>query len=127
MAEIDENPSPFTDVYQLRMTHAVALFFPAAIQGAVFHGAWWWALGFGGLCALFTALARFRFLVQNTSWFLGSVLWNVTVQIVLLLIGLLVHRLWIPMLGVAWIVVTMFSDSPELSQLEKEWRLPSWR
>lgn len=123
--EIDENP--FTDVYQLRMTHAVVLFLPSGIQGAVFHGAWWPALWFGGLFALLAVLKRFRFLVRNTSWFLGSVLWNVIIQIALLLIGLFVHRLWVPMLGIAWVVVTLFSDSPELSELEKKWRLPSWR
>lgn len=60
---------------------------------------------FCAMLALFSVLARFRFLVRNTNWFLGSVLWNVIIQIGLVLTGLAVHHLWVPMLGIGWVVV----------------------
>ena len=109
------------------MTHAVALFGPVGVQGAIYHRHWWAALAFCGGCALISVSTRFRYLTQNTNWFLGSMLWNIVIQFALVLLALLVHRLWVPLLGVAWIVVTWLSDSPELTQLEKEWRIPSRR
>jgi predicted permease len=126
-ADEDDNPSPFTDAYELTMTHAAALFFAIGVQGAAFHGQWRIALAFCGCCALFALTQRFRFLARNTSWFLDSMVRNALIQLIVLGLGWVLHRLWVPLLGCGWAVLTLLMDAPKLSLLEERWRISGRR
>lgn len=128
MSMENENQSnPFGDTYELIMTHSVAMAAPIVVQAAIFYSKWWWALGSLAGFLLFAITARFRFLIRNTDWFLGSLLWNVVVQSLLLIIALWFDQLWIAMLSCGWAILCIFGDTGELSVVAKTWHIPDGR